>query len=407
MLSFVKGDMFDDAYDIRVNTVNCVGVMGAGVALAFKSRYPEMFRAYKRACDEGRIRPGEIDVWRTLTEWIVNFPTKRHWRNRSRYEDIESGLSSLHDYLKEQGSVRVALPALGCGHGGLDWTRVASMIEAKLGDLDADVRVFEPTDSRAAGEKVEEAQRRRAVAVGLEWNDLDTADPSFPERLRDAGVERFTVIGNAELLDRPTVAVQGSVKPDEREEASALACVEALAASGVALNFPFGNRVAHALAAASLGHGVGVVLWAAQGSARIQVPVKFHDEVRRGRLAVATVAASSERWTGPNAERAAVLQSSVAVAVLLTGGRPSWPQRAEHARPPLFYIWYDGHDEAVLEDLRAAGARRIGRDRRTGAPSVAPILEVLAAAREIGSDDPDRHADPSSAAGPHPQRSLD
>ncbi len=403
MLSFVKGDMFEDAYDIRVNTVNCVGVMGAGVALAFKSRYPEMFRAYKKACNEGRIRPGEIDVWRTLTDWIINFPTKRHWRNKSRYEDIETGLGSLHDYLREQGSVRVALPALGCGHGGLDWTRVASMIEAKLGDLDAEVHVFEPSDSRAAGEKVKEAQRRQAVAAGLEWNDLDTADASFPERLRVAGVERVTVIGNADLLDQPMVAVQGSAKPDEREEASALACVEALAAPGVELDFLFGNRVAHALATASLGRGAAVVLWAAQGIARVQVPVKFHHDLRQGRLAVATVAAPSERWTRRNAERVAALQSSVAAAVLLTGGLPSWPQRAEHGSP-VFYIWYDGQDEAVLEELRAVGARRIGRDRRTGAPSVAPILEVLAAARKTGDDGPDRHA---GSAGPNQERPRD
>lgn len=398
MLSFVNGDMFEDVYDIRVNTVNCVGVMGAGVALAFKFRYPEMFRAYRRACEEGRIRPGEIDVWRTLTEWVINFPTKRHWRNKARYEDIESGLNSLHDYLKGQGSVRVALPALGCGHGGLEWTRVAAMIDAKLRDLDADVYVFEPSDSWAAGENVKEAQRIRGAAGGLEWKTADNLDALLPRRLRDAGVDRATVMGNAGLLGLPTIAVQYSTEPDEREEASALACIEALAAPSVRISLPFGDRIGHGLAAAALGRGAAVVLWAAQGSARIHLAVKFHDNVREGRLALATLAAPNEQWTRRNAERVAALQTSVATAVLLTGGRPIGLQRAWHGLP-VFYLWYSGQDDGVLGELRAMGAQRIGRDRQTGVPNVSPILAVLAAANETADDSSERQPAelPSSA----------
>ena len=80
MLHFTSGDMFAKDVQIRVNTVNCVGVMGAGVALAFKTRYPAMFRDYKKACSAGSVQPGKLSIWRTLTEWIINFPTKRHWR---------------------------------------------------------------------------------------------------------------------------------------------------------------------------------------------------------------------------------------------------------------------------------------------------------------------------------------
>jgi O-acetyl-ADP-ribose deacetylase (regulator of RNase III) len=159
MLVFVKGDMFADRYDIRVNTINCVGVMGSGIALAFKVRYPKMFCAYKNACQAGRIRPGRIDEWRDLTDWIINFPTKRHWRDKSNYEDIASGLDSLREYLQRQGLVRVALPALGCGHGGLDWQRVSAMIRERLTDLDAVVFVFEPTESLLIGEQAESAKK--------------------------------------------------------------------------------------------------------------------------------------------------------------------------------------------------------------------------------------------------------
>jgi O-acetyl-ADP-ribose deacetylase (regulator of RNase III) len=149
MVCFTSGDMFELPVDIRVNTVNCVGVMGAGVALAFKTRHPAMFHAYKKACDAGEIRPGTLNIWRAPTEWIINFPTKRHWRENSKYEDVEDGLKALRTYLDSLGrSVRVALPALGCGHGGLNWARVSELIERHLATTNAEVFVFEPADSR-------------------------------------------------------------------------------------------------------------------------------------------------------------------------------------------------------------------------------------------------------------------
>jgi len=151
MLHFTSGNMFDLDVDIRVNTVNCVGVMGAGVALAFKTRFPAMFNAYKTACNAGEVRPGSLHIWRTHTEWILNFPTKRHWRDNSKYEDIEDGLKDLRTYLDSLGRpVRVALPALGCGHGGLDWSLVSKLIERHLATTAAEIFVFEPADSRRA-----------------------------------------------------------------------------------------------------------------------------------------------------------------------------------------------------------------------------------------------------------------
>ena len=147
VLTFTSGDMFAVEADIRVNTVNCVGVMGAGVALAFKKRYPAMFRDYVKKCKAGKIRIGQLDIWKTSTEWIVNFPTKQDWRVSSKYEYVESGLIALRIYLKQQGRVRVVLPALGCGHGGLEWDRIKKTIGEWLHDLEAEIFVFEPADS--------------------------------------------------------------------------------------------------------------------------------------------------------------------------------------------------------------------------------------------------------------------
>ncbi len=149
MIHFVQGDMFSINADILVNTVNAVGVMGAGVALAFKTRYPEMYKDYRAACFRGELGPGTLHIWRSDKAIIVNFPTKRHWRDGSRYEDIQLGLKSLKSFLLTQGLCKVSLPALGCGLGGLDFDRVKAMISTELSGLEADIYVFSPDDSRS------------------------------------------------------------------------------------------------------------------------------------------------------------------------------------------------------------------------------------------------------------------
>ena len=152
MIELAKGDFFDYDADIRVNTVNCVGVMGKGVALQFKARYPRMFKEYLKVCSSGLLRPGEPHVWveNSILERVIviNFPTKLHWRNPSKYEYIESGLCWLRSYLSDRLGMTVTLPALGCGHGGLDWDIVREMIYKYLGDLEVNILLFNPLSSR-------------------------------------------------------------------------------------------------------------------------------------------------------------------------------------------------------------------------------------------------------------------
>lgn len=149
-IRFTTANMFDTPAEIRINTVNCVGVMGAGIALQFKRLYPQMFEEYRRKCNAGEIRPGQLHIWQSPNgERIVNFPTKRDWRNDSRYEDIQSGLVALRHFLISQAPVRVTIPALGCGHGGLNWSVVSAMITKHLQGLDCQIIVFEPSRSRS------------------------------------------------------------------------------------------------------------------------------------------------------------------------------------------------------------------------------------------------------------------
>jgi O-acetyl-ADP-ribose deacetylase (regulator of RNase III) len=149
MIEYRTGDVLQADAEALVNTVNCVGIMGRGVALQFKNAYPENFRRYEAACKREEVQPGRMFVFETgqLTnpKYIINFPTKRHWRGKSRIEDIESGLRALVKEMRERCIRSIALPPLGSGLGGLDWRVVRPGIEAALGQLD-DVRVivFEP-----------------------------------------------------------------------------------------------------------------------------------------------------------------------------------------------------------------------------------------------------------------------
>lgn len=133
MMEFTSGNILRADAEAIVNTVNCVGVMGRGLALQFKREYPANFKAYEAACKRKEVVPGSMFMFETaqLTNprFIVNFPTKRHWRGASRIDDIEAGLVALVHEVKKRGIKSIAIPPLGCGLGGLDWNGVRPLIE--------------------------------------------------------------------------------------------------------------------------------------------------------------------------------------------------------------------------------------------------------------------------------------
>ena len=150
-LTFIKGDMFSEPAEAIVNTVNCAGVMGKGVALEFKKRWPKNYRAYKKQCDAKQLSPGTLFVYdngdllnQSYPRYLINFPTKLHWRSKSKIQYIEDGLDVLIDTLAEYRIKSVAMPRLGCGNGGLNWSEIRSLIERKLANInDVDIKVFE------------------------------------------------------------------------------------------------------------------------------------------------------------------------------------------------------------------------------------------------------------------------
>lgn len=149
MIRLVKGDLLNSKAEVLVNTVNTVGVMGKGIALRFRDAFPNNFEVYRQACLAGRLHIGELLIVMdgnliTGAKTIINFPTKTHWRKPSRYTYVEKGLRALRTYLIENNISTVAMPAPGCGNGGLDFFKISSMILEHLSGIATDVELYEP-----------------------------------------------------------------------------------------------------------------------------------------------------------------------------------------------------------------------------------------------------------------------
>lgn len=183
MIKFTEGNLLESDAEALVNTVNTVGVMGKGVALMFKEAFPENFREYEAACRAKELQVGKMFVTRRDTllgpKWIVNFPTKAHWRYPSKMEWVDRGLDDLKAFIARHHVKSIAIPPLGAGNGGLDWSEVRELMVEKLGDLhDVQVVIYEPT------KRYQNVAKRTGVAT------LTPARASIAELIR-----RYSILG--------------------------------------------------------------------------------------------------------------------------------------------------------------------------------------------------------------------
>jgi O-acetyl-ADP-ribose deacetylase (regulator of RNase III) len=142
MLTYVIGNLFESPAQVLVNTVNTVGVMGKGIAKEFRTIYPDMFSEYQRLCEAGLFDVGQLWLYKTHHKWVLNFPTKRHWRQPSKLEYIEGGLNKFAETYHTMGISSVAFPMLGCGNGELSWEQVRPLMEKYLKNLLVDVYIY-------------------------------------------------------------------------------------------------------------------------------------------------------------------------------------------------------------------------------------------------------------------------
>lgn len=186
MIEEVHGNILDADVEALINTVNTVGVMGKGIALQFKQAFPDNYRAYKIACDQGRVQVGKMFVFDLgkldNPRYVINFPTKRHWRSKSRLEDIDQGLGDLVKIIHKYEITSIAIPALGCGNGGLSWESVRPMIVDALSGLKG-VAVYlyppagaPPAKSMPVGTKAAGLTRGRAALIELMRRYMKTVE---------------------------------------------------------------------------------------------------------------------------------------------------------------------------------------------------------------------------------------
>lgn len=243
MIEYVKGDFFDYKADIRINTVNCVGVMGAGVALEFKNKYPEMFKSYVDVCKRKEIAPGNPFVWEEYDLFsrciIINLPTKLHWKKPSEYDYIERDLVWLRDFLKNRNNETVVtLPALGCGHGGLNWDIVKDKINHYLSDLSAQILVFEPASSN----KQLTGTEYRTRLQGNKVVTLYPNDKNYPSILKDNHKKELYCKGNIQILDYKRISLILGNAISEKESSAIFKILAEIKKDDVAIVMNLNNK---------------------------------------------------------------------------------------------------------------------------------------------------------------------
>jgi O-acetyl-ADP-ribose deacetylase (regulator of RNase III)/uncharacterized protein YwgA len=192
-VTLTRGDLLKSSAHALVNTVNCVGIMGKGVALSFKRKYPEMFADYVKRCDRDEVKLGHPYVYNAGEHLIVNFPTKGHWRAVSKLADIESGLVALRDLVAEWDIRSIAVPPLGCGNGQLDWSVVGPTLERHLGELDILVELYVPHELTVESAQFELFSHRSDSAdPATLMSRIDAPELALVEILRNVETQRYS-----------------------------------------------------------------------------------------------------------------------------------------------------------------------------------------------------------------------
>ena len=172
MIEYIEGNIFNSPAQVIVNTVNTVGVMGKGLALSFKKRYPQMFEAYRKACDKHQLTIGKLMLYYAPDHWILMFPTKENWRNPSKIEYLEAGLKKFVNTYADKGITSIAFPKLGCGNGELSWNDVKPIMEQYLKPLPITIYIYVGMDTTQKPE-------HRAQEETMEWLRKNARDMSF------------------------------------------------------------------------------------------------------------------------------------------------------------------------------------------------------------------------------------
>ena len=215
MIEYIEGDIFDSPAQVIVNTVNTVGVMGKGLALSFKKRYPDMFESYKKVCEKHQLTIGKLMLHQEADHWILLFPTKENWRNPSKLEYIEKGLMKFVNTYAEKHITSIAFPKLGCGNGELDWNLVRPLMERYLKPLPIDVYIYLGINSDNLPEHKEQQKtikwlKENAKDMSFDGvvDDLKTLSPIVPYSFNYNGIEYSFAYDNGITIENDNIKIQ-------------------------------------------------------------------------------------------------------------------------------------------------------------------------------------------------------
>lgn len=376
MIEFVTGDFFDYKADIRINTVNCVGVMGAGVALEFKNRYPDMFKEYVNVCKNNDIYPGQPHIWEEYdlfsTCTIINLPTKIHWRNPSEYEYIEKNLIWLRNFLIEKDEeLVVTLPALGCGHGGLNWSIVKSMICNYLNDIKAKVLVFEPSSSN-------KKLRNFNDNLDFEGNNIKIiylSDKIYPQRLKESFNKELYCVGNINILEYNQISLLFGNTISEREASATFQILDELPKDKYVYVVALNNNKHRGFALEALQRGYKLLLIIPYGIMKLKDKMYF-EEYYDNLLFISYTAPNQEfkRYEYINSLK---FRLKIADLILYCGDDKDVIKNYVKYLKGYNNILYINYWKDSVEEFEHLYARKIGINAETKRPNIAKINQYM------------------------------
>ena len=379
MIKFVKGNFFGYEADIMVNTVNCVGIMGAGAALQFKNKFPDMFEDYARACSRNEVTIGRGHIWeqddmfKSLT--IINFPTKKHWRNPSEYLYIEKGLEWLYRILiKFPASSVVTLPALGCGHGGLDWGIVKNLISDYLKNLDCTILVFEPSSSTQVKETAE-------VLNLLDKKGIKRFVPSdtlYPAKIKGKSSKELFLKGNAQLLTKSNLSIIVTSNPEEREKKALLSFIDELPNIDLIFLLGFSNSYETDIVKVILEKGYKTILVLPYGILNLKVRKDLKKLMKPDNVLFTSIAEPTKPWKSYESINAFKFRLKISDLTLINSLHFDKLKKFEKDLKSIEYNkFYLSYWNEQVDFFAKISAQKIGIDPQTKKVNTSKILKFF------------------------------
>lgn len=217
----IHGNIFESSCQTLVNTVNCVGVMGKGIAFEYRHRFPAMYQAYARLCSQGSLKPGLLQLWSKTDPWILNFPTKNDWKHPSKLSYVEDGLRKFADTYNSKGITSIAFPQLGTSAGGLEWRDVKELMYSylqPLPNLDVEIYHFDPNATDSFFDRLHQRVHRFTTRDYQDHLGLRAQQAALLyEAMRDSSIKSMLDVQNVPGLGEKTFEkIYGFVNDDRQ-----------------------------------------------------------------------------------------------------------------------------------------------------------------------------------------------